>query len=256
MHRSITNHIFLALLYLISQYCASAVQTHSVAKRNGAIEGDDLTTDLTSFPEFPDTEEKQIVNWKHPWPGGNIYYEISPEFNEADIDLIHGAMKEIEKKTCITFHERTDEKDYVLMLKVLGDGCYSATGRHGGMQKLNLDPRKCIQHGKIVHELLHVVGFHHEHQRPDRNKYVEILWDNIKDDCKDQFDILSAPVSYLKGFPYDSDSVLHYGPISFFLAKDEDKPVLRPKKHDPNMGQRVGMTALDATKVNLLYNCP
>ena len=35
------------------------------------------------------------------------------------------------------------------------------------------------QAGTILHELMHSVGFHHDHARPDRDNYVEILWDQI-----------------------------------------------------------------------------
>lgn len=35
----------------------------------------------------------------------------------------------------------------------------------------------------MMHELGHVIGFYHEHQRADRNEFVEILWDNVMN-CK------------------------------------------------------------------------
>ena len=33
----------------------------------------------------------------------------------------------------------------------------------------------------VTHELFHVLGRLHEHQRQDRDYYVKIMWDNILD---------------------------------------------------------------------------
>lgn len=56
--------------------------------------------------------------------------------------------------------------------------CYSDVGRAGGRQELSLD-NGCLHLDTIIHELMHSVGFYHEHERWDRDLFVTILWPNI-----------------------------------------------------------------------------
>lgn len=45
---------------------------------------------------------------------------------------------------------------------------------------VNLQSPECLRHaGTIQHELLHVLGLLHEQARPDRDNYVQIIWDNV-----------------------------------------------------------------------------
>ena len=47
--------------------------------------------------------------------------------------------------------------------------------------KLNLNGFGCFCAGTRtpLHELLHSLGFWHEHQRPDRDEYIKMNWTNI-----------------------------------------------------------------------------
>ena len=66
-------------------------------------------------------------------------------------------------------------------------------GRKGGEQILSLKPPDanschCLcDVGRTLHEMMHALGFYHEHSRPDRDNYIEIIEENVK---KGNFQIL------------------------------------------------------------------
>lgn len=51
--------------------------------------------------------------------------------------------------------------------------------RGGGPQAISIG-KNCDKFGIVVHELGHVIGFWHEHTRPDRDEHVSIIKDNIQ----------------------------------------------------------------------------
>jgi len=81
-------------------------------------------------------------------------------------------------KSCIEFVPRTTEVDYVHIMS--GKGCYSEIGRKTGQQFLSLERGVCTSVETTIHELLHALGFAHEHNRPDRDKYIRINEDNLE----------------------------------------------------------------------------
>lgn len=49
--------------------------------------------------------------------------------------------------------------------------------------------------GNIIHEFLHALGFLHMHTAVERDKFVDINWDNIKDKSKLNFQKYTSHVS-------------------------------------------------------------
>ena len=86
-------------------------------------------------------------------------------------------------------------------------GCWSPIGMSGGEQKLSLS-YGCHTNAIIVHEFIHAFGFHHEQARPDRDDYVEIIWQNIPKNVTHNFQIFEGSRTY--GVEYDGYSVMHY----------------------------------------------
>ena len=86
-------------------------------------------------------------------------------------------MAEYHARTCIRWEPRnTYDGDYVYIGKI--DGCFSDVGRAGGRQEISL-AQGCLEYDTAIHELMHAVGFYHEHERWDRDQFIDIQWQNI-----------------------------------------------------------------------------
>ena len=98
------------------------------------------------------------------WPNATVPYVFNCSFDEQGKTAVRGAIKEISKKTCMKFIERTNERDYVEFFN--GRGCWSFVGlQKTGRQRISLHERCTVGSGIAVHEIMHTLGYQHEHNR-------------------------------------------------------------------------------------------
>lgn len=110
----------------------------------------------------------------------------------------------------------------------------------------------------MVHELGHVVGFWHEHTRPDREKHVVIEHNNIMKGQDYNFNMLSVDEVNSLGMAYDYDSIMHYARNTFSKGTylDTILPIEVKGRKRPEIGQRLRLSQGDIAQANLLYKCP
>ncbi|XP_076434596.1 bone morphogenetic protein 1-like [Babylonia areolata] len=186
------------------------------------------------------------------WTSRIVPYVIDSSV-EAEVQVyIQEAMEEYHSKTCIRWVPRTSQPDYVVF--TAKTGCHSMVGKSlsGGAQELSLMP-PCAKRGTALHEMLHALGFFHEHSRPDRDQWVEVLLNNVRAGKERNFDRLPQDVADTLGVQYDYDSIMHYSRTAFSF---NGQPTILPKR-DPfaNLGQRDGFSPRDVHKINTLYRC-
>uniref|UniRef100_A0A8C4SNE6 Metalloendopeptidase n=1 Tax=Erpetoichthys calabaricus TaxID=27687 RepID=A0A8C4SNE6_ERPCA len=188
------------------------------------------------------------------WPkasDGFVYmpFTVSPVYSPSEVRAIQRAIADVANSTCVRLVPRTTEVDYLSFQSL--DGCWSYFGKTGGEQAVSLQSPTCLLKGVVIHEIIHALGFYHEHNRSDRDKYVKVIWSNVQPGEEDQFSIL--PTNNLNT-KYDYGSIMHYGRYDF--AVNPSIPTLEPIP-DPSvrMGQLSDMSATDILKINRLYGC-
>ncbi|XP_027775614.2 astacin-like metalloendopeptidase [Marmota flaviventris] len=178
-----------------------------------------------------------------------VPFLLSSKYDEPSRQVILEALEEFERVTCIRFVTYQGQRDFISIIPM--SGCFSGVGRSGGMQVVSLGPA-CLRRGRgiVLHELMHVLGFWHEHSRADRDNYIRINWNEILPGFEINF-IKSRSSNMLA--PYDYSSVLHYGRLAFSRrGQPTITPLWAPSVH---IGQRWNLSASDITRVRRLYDC-
>ncbi|CAF96612.1 unnamed protein product, partial [Tetraodon nigroviridis] len=191
------------------------------------------------------------------WPGGVIPYVIGGNFTGTQRAMFKQAMRHWEKQTCVTFIEKTDEESYIVFT-YRPCGCCSYVGRRGnGPQAISIG-KNCDKFGIVVHELGHVIGFWHEHTRPDRDDHVTIIRDNIQPGQEYNFLKMEPGEVNSLGEPYDFDSIMHYARNTFSRGMFLD--TILPSRDEngvrPAIGQRTRLSKGDIAQARKLYRCP
>ncbi|CAI5447955.1 unnamed protein product [Caenorhabditis angaria] len=193
-----------------------------------------------------------VITGTRKWPNGRIPYVISNQYNERERAVLARSFQSYHDKTCIRFVPRTAvDNDYLYIGKI--DGCYSDVGRAGGRQELSLD-NGCLQYDTAIHELMHSVGFYHEHERWDRDEHITILWHNIDREAYDQFGKVDLAESSYYGQLYDYYSIMHYDSLAFSKNGFETM-VAKASEMTPVIGAAIDFSPIDVLKMNLMYQC-
>ncbi|KRZ07895.1 Zinc metalloproteinase nas-14 [Trichinella zimbabwensis] len=211
----------------------------------------DSSSDPFSFPHNTavnlDTFPEKL------WENARVPYVLDDKLTSAERMAIAQAFLEYNQKTCIRFVPKLkNDQDYVLIKKNKRLGCSSFVGRAGGNQTLSLEVEKCFSKGIIAHELMHVLGFFHEHSRTDRDNFVRIIENNVLPGMLKNFEKYSNSILDTLKMPYDYGSVMHYHKLAF---SKNGRATIVPYRRKTNIGQRFQLSEIDAAKINKLYNC-
>jgi choriolysin L len=143
------------------------------------------------FESLPEANSPQFGHHRnamkmeqYKWPNGVIPYEISEEYSAREIQSIYKAIQSFHSETCVRFIPKNLANQVESIRFVKGPGC----GAQVGFRKNRTEPMAvmydtlCLRMpGAVQHEMFHVVGLFHEHNRPDRDEYLDIFYENVEE---------------------------------------------------------------------------
>ena len=203
-----------------------------------------------------------------PRPGGVIPYDISKLTPEQQTIVRRGMQRWMDTGAQISFVPRTNQQEYVFFTGNLTNGNNtSLVGyKKGSRAEINITAFWWRQEEwMIAHELGHVLGFFHEHQRWDRDDYIVVHNENIKPGRSSDYDSIPRTNWLVTSTPYDFRSIMHYRICWASRCESQCRDgiggspcsVLAPK--DTNYDRIIGqwgdnkISDLDAQKARLVY---
>lgn len=237
----------ISLTILLVAFSESIIHPEKLPMENPDLLGGDIIG-------LEEDMRNAVISDEARWPNAIVPYVIDDLLAKSNetVKLIKTAMKDFHSQTCIRFKERNNETDYIKL--IYGEGCFSMVGRVGGEQVVSLGSG-CLILGTIIHELNHAIGFYHEQNRPDRDEYLVIYWENIKQDMKSQF--RKYNYDQMKIFDrFDYNSIMLYGE-RYFSKNFYDKTMKAKQKGRRllDIGEKSGLSMNDIFRITMLYKC-
>ena len=128
--------------------------------------------------------------------------------------------------------------------------CCSFIGRiKGYIQPISIG--QYCAFSQVVHEIGHTLGYWHEQNRPDRDKYINILQNNIRPGYGNNFQKHSTSTIDSLKVPYDFNSIMHYGEYDF--SKNPNLKTMSSKQPGIPLGKSSELSPLDILQNQLLY---
>ncbi len=203
-----------------------------------------------------------------PWPDGIIPYDVSRLPTEQQALARRAMQSWMDTGARIAFVPRTSENEYVNFTGRTDAGNNtSQTGfKPGSRADINITAFWWRQgEWMMAHELGHALGFHHEHQRWDRDAFVHIHYENIKPGRSSDYDWIPKADWLVTTTAYDYYSIMHYRVCWASACESECKDgvgsspcaVISPldTHYDNVIGQwdQNGISAGDGEKARLAY---
>lgn len=206
---------------------------------------------IATYDEVLEMEQKgELPTLPSPkrWEDGIVPYMIGRDYPSPE--RIQRVLSYINDNSPVQFIERSrSDKNYV-KFQLGEEHCFSSLGQQGGEQKivLNLNCRE----KEIAHEVMHALGFLHEQNRNDRDQFIKIHWDNIRQDYTEQFKKIPETIFPVEQAKFDFKSTMLYPPFAFALSPS--LPTITTNEGEFYQSGRSWLSEGDLNKIKVFYS--
>lgn len=206
------------------------------------------------------------------WPDRTVPYKVNLR-DPMITEKFQAAIDELNDLQCVNFYRLIDDeeidklgkmrKKYLTIREVEpvpGRSCQASLGYVGRQPRMDLS-HVCTK-GQILHELMHILGFAHEHQRPDRDRYVKIRCEHLMPNVTQDFRRLREQVISQVSMEdeYDFRSIMHYRLDHFSIDGHQTiEPDLDYLKglgiREDEIGLMRELSEGDVRRIRRLYEC-
>lgn len=189
-------------------------------------------------------EGKVLLPKMNMWKRNEIAVAYDPSISRPE--RIQKALAMFES-TAVKFVPYDGQEDTLVFIEGTGH-CKSYVGRTTGKQPIWIAPE--CEAPEIAHELLHALGFVHEQNRTDRDRYVEVLEQNIDEKFKYNFEKLPEDFMAVSGLTdFDYDSIMIYPENAFSKTQ---APTIQSKTAN-KISPSQTLSEKDIERINRVY---
>ncbi|CAL8136848.1 unnamed protein product [Orchesella dallaii] len=179
------------------------------------------------------------------WPNGILTYEFHSSLTAEDRNATQMAFDDIQSKTCVRFQNRSNENDYVSIKRDENVCGWAHYCKIGGKQVASVG-KDCSNLYTLVHELGHSLCLGHEHQRFDRDDFLQ-----FKNCHANEIPPKDTNID-TRGTLYDYNSVMHNACGNCGGGWPKMSGV---SENQCTRKNNEGLSVLDADKLNEFYEC-
>ncbi len=179
------------------------------------------------------------------WPTRKVPYYIQPNLeNPARVQEAIAFFK----STSLQLVPWTGESD-VLVFQAATGVCKSFVGKIGGKQPIWIAPN--CRAREIAHEIMHAIGFAHEQNRSDRDKYIQINAENIDPKKIYNLDRMPEPFMQLSGLSdFSFDSIMLY---PTWMYSRNGSATMSPIEPGKQIAPGPELSSADRDRINRYY---